>query len=239
MQNGERSPVTEDWVVGARRRRALKQQNATSTNAQPVMNWWESYERSPARPFGPRAGVGGADPHAALGSAGDRVPVLVVGYIVLLYCRPRRGLAGPGRDDGGRHDPCGGQPAGRAGGVGHRSRVRAAASIPAAWNTRSCRWTSSPRPRARRPPCTATRLASRSRSRRGPQAGASRRRGTPRRCAVWGGPDPARADPRCTSSALRECRPQLQRGFRRPLAGKSPVRGPSRTCRYARPRTNQ
>ena len=41
IQNGERSPVTEDWVV-ALDDSGVEQQNATSNNAQPVMNWWES-----------------------------------------------------------------------------------------------------------------------------------------------------------------------------------------------------
>lgn len=41
MQNGERSPVTEDWVV-ALDDTGVEQQTATSTNAQPVKNWWAS-----------------------------------------------------------------------------------------------------------------------------------------------------------------------------------------------------
>ena len=41
MRNGERSPVTEDWVV-ALDDTGVEQQTATSTNAQPVKNWWDS-----------------------------------------------------------------------------------------------------------------------------------------------------------------------------------------------------
>ena len=41
MASGERSPVTEMWIV-ALDDTGVKQQNATSTGAQPIQNWWES-----------------------------------------------------------------------------------------------------------------------------------------------------------------------------------------------------
>lgn len=88
MQNGERSPVTEDWVV-ALDDVGVDQQTATSTSAQPVKNWWESTNERQLGRSG-RVLVSEGQIPTLLWALLVIGAILVVGW-VLLYADPEEG----------------------------------------------------------------------------------------------------------------------------------------------------
>lgn len=86
MTNGDRSPITEDWVV-ALDDTGVEQQQATSTGAQPVKNWWDSTnDRQLARSG--RVLVSEGQIPTLLWALLVIGAILVVGY-VLLYSDPK------------------------------------------------------------------------------------------------------------------------------------------------------
>ncbi len=88
LQDGQRSPVTEDWMVGLDDV-GVKEQNATSPETQPVKAWWASTnERNLGRSG--RVLVAEGQIPMLLWALLVIAAILVVGY-VLLYADPDEG----------------------------------------------------------------------------------------------------------------------------------------------------
>jgi hypothetical protein len=88
LQDGQRSPVTEDWMVGLDDV-GVQEQNATSPETQPVKAWWASTnERNLGRSG--RVLVAEGQIPVLLWALLVIAAILVVGYI-LLYADPDEG----------------------------------------------------------------------------------------------------------------------------------------------------